>query len=124
VAKESAAKLIEFVRACAPVQLAPAALPRDAYFEAYRVEVMAEALSKETQCPNVTPEERAARLCAKAEVILADARARAEKRIRERAAKTLDKARRLVADAASGLDVVDAAKAEELREWAGRMPSV
>jgi hypothetical protein len=83
-----------------------------------------ETITRKRRGPNVTPEERAARLCAKAEVILADARARAEKRIRERAAKTLDKARRLVADAASGLDVVDAAKAEELREWAGRMPSV
>lgn len=51
VAIESAAKLIELVRACAPVVVAPAALPQDPYFEAYRVQVMAEAL-KETPCPH------------------------------------------------------------------------
>lgn len=68
--------------------------------------------------PKLTAEERAARLNARAEVILADARAAAQDRIRAKAGKLLARAHEALQDAQVLMAPIDAEKAGALETLA------
>lgn len=74
--------------------------------------------------PRLSPEEQAAKLNARAAVILADAKAKAEAKIRAQAEAMLKKAHGYLTLAAVHIGSIDAEKAGVLRELAERVDGV